>query len=67
MMEVQGSDVTYTCISSQHESTGEPEGIHMSQNMVDAFRALGANVDILLEFLKRPWLTIIAGIAPKSW
>lgn len=53
MMEIQGSDVKYTCINNQHE-TGNLQGVHMSENMLEAYKSLGPNLDILLEFLKRP-------------
>ena len=53
MVEIKEGQVMYTCVNSQHE-IGEPQGVHMSENMIEAYKALGTNVDILMEFLKRP-------------
>lgn len=53
MYEVKEDQIMYTCVNNQHE-IGDSQGVHMSENMLDAYKALGTNVDILMEFLKRP-------------
>jgi hypothetical protein len=54
MIEMQDGDITYTCVNNQHKTVGDLGGVHMSDSMVEAYKALGTNVDILMEFLKRP-------------
>lgn len=53
IMELKEGDVSYRCINSEH-LIGEPKGVHVSDNMLEAYKALGTNVDILMEYLKRP-------------
>lgn len=52
MYSIEKDETVYTCVNT-HDAKIEDEG-------------LGPNLDILLEYLKRPWLTTIAGIVPKS-
>lgn len=47
MYEVQGDDVTYKCVNIH-----EPNSI--SEEELAAYKALGTNLDLLLEYLKRP-------------
>jgi hypothetical protein len=55
MMYEHGDDgLIYTCINNEHKLTGKSEGVHMSANLAEAYNALGNNVDLLLEYLKRP-------------
>jgi hypothetical protein len=55
MYEVQGGNVTYTCINNEHSTTGKAgQGVYMSEDLAEAYQALGSNVDILMEYLKRP-------------
>ena len=53
MYELKDNETVFTCVNT-HDAVINDEG-------------LGPNLDILLEFLKRPWLTIIAGIVPKNY
>ena len=53
MMELKKDNVTYTCVNT-HGTIGESQGVHMSEDLVEAYKALGSNVDILMEYLKRP-------------
>jgi len=54
MMEVKEGDVIYTCINNEHQTTGKAGGVHMSANLAETYNALGNNVDLLLQYLKRP-------------
>lgn len=53
MMELKEGQVMYTCVNTGHE-VGDSQGVHMSENMLEAYKSLGNNVDLLLEYLKRP-------------
>ncbi len=53
MYSIEDDQMTYTCVNS-HGTIGESHGVHMSEDMVEAYKALGSNVDVLMEFLKRP-------------
>jgi hypothetical protein len=53
MYSIEDDQMTYTCVNS-HGTIGESHGVHMSEDLVEAYKALGSNVDVLMEFLKRP-------------
>ena len=53
MVEVQDGLMDYVCVNTHDIKIDNPD--------------LGPNLDLLLEYLKRPWLTTIAGIVPKSY
>ncbi len=55
MYEMQDGQVIYTCVNNEHGTIGEAnQGVHMSEDLAEAYKALGSNVDVLMEFLKRP-------------
>jgi len=54
MVEAKDNEIIYTCVNNEHKLTGKSEGVYMSANMAAAYNALGNNVDLLLEYLKRP-------------
>jgi hypothetical protein len=54
MYEVQDGEVTYTCVNNEHSTTGKAGGVYLSDNLVEGFKGLGNNVDLLLQYLKRP-------------
>jgi hypothetical protein len=54
MYSVEDEGTTYTCINSHGTIGKADQGVHMSQGLAEAYRSLGSNVDILLEYLKRP-------------
>ena len=53
MYGIEKEKTTYTCVNT-HDAVIKDE-------------YLSPNLDILLEYLKRPWLTTIAGIVPKNY
>lgn len=54
MMEIENGNVIYTCVNS-HGSIGKDLGeYHMSENLAEAYKALGNNVDLLMQYLQRP-------------
>jgi hypothetical protein len=50
---IEDEGIVYTCVNS-HGTIGKSQGVHMSEDMAQAYKALGSNVDILMEYLKRP-------------
>ncbi len=56
MMYEHGDDgIIYTCVNNEHGTIGKAnQGVYMSEDLVEAYRSLGSNVDVLMEFLKRP-------------
>lgn len=53
MYSIEDDNTVYTCVNS-HGTIGESQGVYMSEDLVEAYKALGSNVDVLMEFLKRP-------------
>jgi hypothetical protein len=51
---VENDKTVYTCVNSHGTIGKADQGVHMSEGLVEAYRALGPNVDILMEYLKRP-------------
>jgi hypothetical protein len=54
MYAVQDGVETYTCVHNHPDVGRAFTGVHMSENLVEAYRELGNNVDLLMEYLKRP-------------
>jgi hypothetical protein len=54
MYSVEEDGTTYTCVNSHGTIGKADQGVHMSEDLVEAYKALGSNVDVLMEFLKRP-------------
>jgi hypothetical protein len=54
MYSVEENKTTYTCVNSHGTIGKADQGVHMSEGLAEAYRSLGSNVDILMEYLKRP-------------
>ncbi len=54
MYSIQDDNTVYTCVNSHGTIGKADQGVHMSEDLTEAYKALGANVDVLMEFLKRP-------------
>jgi DNA-directed RNA polymerase subunit M/transcription elongation factor TFIIS len=55
MAEVKDGSTTYTCVNNEHMTIGKNSNqIHMSENLLSEYRGLGNNLDLLMQYLKRP-------------
>ena len=54
MYSIEDEQTMYTCVNS-HGTIGKAnQGVYMSEGLAEAYKTLGNNVDVLMEFLKRP-------------
>lgn len=53
MVEIQDGQTSFTCVNS-HGTIGKASGVHMSENLEEVYKGLGNNLDLLMEYLKRP-------------
>jgi DNA-directed RNA polymerase subunit M/transcription elongation factor TFIIS len=55
MIEIKDGSTTYRCVNNEHLTIGKNSyEINMSQDLIEEYKALSNNVDLLLEYLKRP-------------
>ena len=55
MAEAKEGSVTYKCINNEHLTIGKNTNqIHLSENLIEEYKNLGNNLDLLMEYLKRP-------------
>ena len=54
MAEIKDGTTYYTCVNNEHGTTGKASGVYLSENLVQEYKGLGNNLDLLMEYLKRP-------------